>query len=277
MAGNSLAKIESNRFALATMDADQLREVVEINLGGGDALTERDLRRFVVPSGGGVAFNVETADGKTDVAKEIVAVIVSHQSRRSYWEKGIEDGGGNTPPDCSSPDGVHGVGKIADQYGKPCAACPMAQFGTAKSKDGKPARGQACSQKRALFLVTEGEILPSILNLPPTSLAAFKGYLAGLISARKPITGVVTKITLTKSKNAGGTEYAEASFEAIGTLDDEAIAKMTGFGAMFSRMFGVSTNLTVNRQTPNAAPSSPANAAPSSKPNPPGWTTGAKS
>lgn len=273
MAVNTLAKVEPSTYAIATYDEAQLREVVEINLGGGDALTERDLRKFAVPSGGGVAFNVETADGKADVAKEILGVVVLHQPRRAYWEKGVEDGSGSTPPDCQSPDGVTGIGKIADQHGKPCAQCPMAQFGTARSKDGKPGRGQACSQKRTLFIILPDEILPAVLALPPTSLAAFKGYLAGLISTRKPITGVVTRITLNEAKNAGGTKYAEASFEAVGALDEATTARMTEFGRMFSTMFSAAkpapTSVTVNR--------APAGGSPAAQPknNPPGWTTGA--
>lgn len=233
--GKSLARVEAKNYAIQQFDEAQLRETVEINLGGENGISEFDLVRAKVPSGGGVAWNVEGPDGESG-PQELVGVIVAHQSRRSFWYKGIDEGESG-PPDCWSPDGIVGVGEVAKSVGGQCARCPKSQFGSAKGKDGKPAKGQACSQKKALFLLPEDSILPMYVSLPPTSLAAFKQYLIGLIGKRLPVTGVVTKITLAKQKNAGGTAYAEAKFEVVGTLDADATKKFTEFGKMFDGMF----------------------------------------
>jgi len=230
----ALAKVDANTYAIQQFDEAELRETVQINLGGENGIGEFDLVRAKVPSGGGIAWSVSGPDGEA-APTELVGVIVANQARRSFWYKAIGDGE-NTPPDCWSPDGVTGLGPEADKVGGHCARCPKSQFGSAV-KDGKPQKGQACSQKKMLFLLPSDSILPMCVSLPPTSLAAFKQYLIGLIGKRLPVTGVVTKITLTKEKNAGGTAYAAARFEAINTLDPEATKKFTEFGKMFDKMF----------------------------------------
>lgn len=227
---NSLAIVAKGSYALAQYDEAQLREVVSINMGGEGSLTEFDLSRLKVPSGGSTVFNMTGPDGDSS-PQEIVGVIVCHQNRRTYYKERY-DPGNSTPPDCWSPDGVVGVGLMAEKCGGQCARCPMAQFGTAVDQNGKPTKGQACGQRKAIFIMQPDSILPIYFSLPPTSLAAFKAYLAGLIGKRLPITGVVTKITLVKkAKNA------EAKFQCVGTLDAADMRKFTEFGAMFSKMF----------------------------------------
>ena len=231
----ALAKIDSKSYAIADYDEAGLREIVEINLGGEKAITEFDLTRARIPSGGGIAFNVEGPEGES-APTEIVGVVVCHQSRRTYWAKGIDEGEGGGPPDCWSPNGIVGHGSEAEKVGGQCARCPKSQFGSGM-KDGKPTKGQACGQRKALFVVPTDSILPIYLSLPPTSLGALKAYLTGLIGKRLPITGVVTKITLGVEKNAGGTKYAEARFSVVGVLDEETTKKFTAFGRMFDSMF----------------------------------------
>ena len=149
----------------------------------------------------------------------------------------------------------------------------MAQFGSAKGKDGKPAKGQACAQKRALFVMDKDSILPAVVSLPPTSLQPFKAYLTGLISKRLPITGVVTKITLKKEKNSGGTEYAECVFSAVGALSAEEGKVMTGYGKMFGTMFRPTPPNAAEMNRPGGE-TKPAGDAP--PPNVPGWTPAPK-
>ena len=232
---NGLAVFDPKSYAITEYSEASLREVVEINLGGDKSLTEFDLTRVKIPSGGGLAFNVETASNESSVS-EIVGVIVAHQSRRSYWETSLDEGGGGSPPDCWSPDGVNGFGRPAERVGGQCARCPLAQFGSAKGKDGK-GRGQACAQRKAIFLLPSDSILPTFLSLPPTSLGSFKAYLTGLIGKRLPVTGVVTKITLSKQKNRAGTAFAEAVFETVSVLDTENAKRFHAFGKMFDGMF----------------------------------------
>lgn len=230
-----LAVVDAKSFAIAEYNEDSLREIVEVNLGGDKSLTEFDLARAKIPSGGGLAFNLETGSTESSVS-ELVGVIVCHQSRRSYWASSLDEGGGGSPPDCWSPDGVNGFGEPATKAGGQCARCPLSQFGSAKGKDGK-GRGQACAQRKAIFLLPSDAILPVFLSLPPTSLGSFKAYLTGLISKRLPVSGVVTRITLTKEKNRAGTAFAQAVFETVGVVDPETSRRFMAFGRMFDAMF----------------------------------------
>lgn len=232
---NGLAVVDAKTYAISEFSETGLREIVEINLGGDKSITEFDLARAKIPSGGGLAFNLESGSSESSVS-ELVGVIVAHQSRRSYWESSLDEGGGGSPPDCWSPDGVNGFGGPADRVGGQCARCPLSQFGSAKGKDGK-GRGQACAQRKAIFILPADSILPVFLSLPPTSLAAFKAYLTGLIGRRLPVTGVVTRISLVKQKNRAGTTFAEAKFETVGVLDSETAKRFNSFGKTFDAMF----------------------------------------
>jgi len=286
MAGE-LATIPKGEYALSTMAVDELKSIVADNLGANDAFSEGDLARFKVPSGDSPAFGLTRQDGTKDAVKVIRGVVVAHLPRRRYYEKPASEQNG-VPPDCQSPDGIRGEGTIARQHGGQCEACPMAQFGTSRGKDGQPGRGQACQQRRALFIVSTGEILPTILELPPTSLGTWKTYLASLISARLSISAVETEITIKTERSKGGQEYAECQFKIARKLDPADAASMREFGAIFAKTF---TRRPVSTPTPAAVTvnGAPAGArevvdtqAAASKPaetkprvEPPGWATGA--
>lgn len=285
MAGE-LATIPKGEYALSTIIPDDLRQIVADNLGGAnDAFSEGDLAKFKVPSGDSPAFGLTRQDGTKDAVKVIRGVVVAHLPRRRYYEKPASEQNG-VPPDCQSPDGIRGEGTIARQHGGQCEACPMAQFGTSRGKDGQPGRGQACQQRRALFIVSTGEILPTILELPPTSLGTWKTYLASLISARLSISAVETEITIKTERSKGGQEYAECQFKIARKLDPADAASMREFGAIFAKTFtrrpiSAPAAVTVNgapaggREVVDtqAAASKPAETKP--RVDPPGWATGA--
>ena len=95
-----------------------------------------------------------------------------------------------------------------------CESCPLNQFGSAP--DGK---GKACKNMHRIYLLREGEVLPLLLPLPPTSLKAFKDYLAKRIVLKgKRAWQVLTQITLKKEQNSGGITYASCVFTKLGDL-----------------------------------------------------------
>jgi hypothetical protein len=60
-----------------------------------------------------------------------------------------------------------------DLMGKPggdCHKCPLAQFGSAVDQKGQPGKGQACKSMRMLLFLRQDDMIPMIVNLPPTSL-----------------------------------------------------------------------------------------------------------
>jgi len=180
----------------------------EVNLGNLlaeelDGLTP-SFERIKIPAGGGLAYEVPgDAPDSPDTVKEFKAVILYHHPISCYYKE--EYTGGNNPPDCGSMDGHIGVDAETGEC-KSCAECEFNKFGSGKNG------AKACKQKRRIYLLREGESLPTILSLPTGSLGEFSKYVMRLLSKGKKTNSVVTKFTLKKAQNSGGINYSQAVF-----------------------------------------------------------------
>lgn len=196
-------------YQVMTFDKKELMEVIQENLQG-VALSPSDLDVIKVPGGGATMWTVPTLDGEEDV-KELTGVVVHWQNRRGYWSQSIEETGGGTPPDCSSEDGIHGIGTPGGE----CAKCPLAEFGSGKNG------GQACKQNILLFLLTEGDVLPKVVKVPPTSISGIRKYFIRLAGKGIRYYGVQTTLTLVKEKNDSGINYAKIEPKVASVLTKE--------------------------------------------------------
>lgn len=178
--------------------------------------------RVKIPSGGGLAFEVPGDDPENpDTEKEIVGVIVDHHPVNAYWAD--KYAGANNPPDCSSMDGK--VGLDADGNRVPCNSCQFNQWGSAD--DG---RGKACKNMHRVYILREGEMLPLLLTLPPTSLKNLSDYIAlRVVSKGMRSYGVVTKVSLKKAQNTGGINYSQAVFALAGKLAPAQVSAMADY------------------------------------------------
>lgn len=211
----ALAVIEN--FELPALNDDMAAAMAE-ELDG----LQLSFPRVKIPSGGGLAFEVPGDDPENpDTEKEIIGVIVDHHPVNAYWAD--KYAGGNNPPDCSSMDGKVGVN--SDGNRRPCNSCPMNEWGTAE--DG---RGKACKNMHRVYILREGEMLPLLLTLPPTSLKNLSDYL-GLRVVSKGLRsyGVVTKVSLKKAQNANGINYSQAVFTLAGRLSPEQTKAMAEY------------------------------------------------
>lgn len=229
MAGTDLVPFESYR--LATMDQDDLLEVIEANIGDGQ-INEQTLDRVKMPSGGSITWNVPTLEGDEDT-KEIEGVIVFSKLIRNYWIKSYDDSDGNEAPDCTSKDSKIGIPtspmdftppapSVAEGYA--CDGCALAQYGSAQNGG-----GQACQQRRLLFLLTKDDILPFVVSLSPTSLKAASDYMMRLTRGGVPYYTVMTKITLVKHTDPK--PHARAIFTRVGNLSGEEAAALKAYRA----------------------------------------------
>lgn len=209
---NEIVKLES--YAALQMNALELKEVLQENLGG-EAISAFELDRVKVPSGGGTTWEVPTLEGVED-AKAIEGVVIYFKNQNAYWKEKYD--GQNNPPDCVSNDGTVGIGTP----GGNCAVCPLNAFGS----EGK---GKACKNMRTLFVLREGDVLPLVLTLPPTSLKDARKYFLRLASKGIPYYGVITEITLEKDKNESGITYSKARLALKGVLDAETVKKLKTF------------------------------------------------
>lgn len=229
-------------YAILDIEPASIVEMLAENTGEAN-ISEFDLDRVKVPAGGSTTWAVPSLEGEQEL-KTIEGVIVYQRTVRSFWAQRMEESGGGTPPDCSSQDGIYGVGtpKLGDiehpalvspgvQYnarGEPgheakyeCKFCPLAAFGS-----GGNGRSQACKQSRLIFLLREHSVLPLLIAAPPSSLRAVKQYMLRLSGAGVPFYGVVTSFSLERVKNADNIQYSEIKPAMAQRLTSEDTAKM---------------------------------------------------
>lgn len=193
-----MAKVQSTElapvasYAIATMDKERLKELLEDNLGGQE-FNIWNLPRVVVPTGGGTFWTVGD-----EPHKAIRGIIVRQQPVRRYYKHGLDTGGEKGPPDCGSVDGRIGVG----DPGGECRICPLAEWGSA-AKPGQERRGQACKSYRLLVLQPPDRITQTLVMVPPTSLKRVEQWLFELTSKGKAFHRVEVELTLEKETKSG--------------------------------------------------------------------------
>ena len=191
------------------------------NMDGGAKL---QLDRFKMPGSGGLAFEVPGPDGEPSIEKELICIIIDYQAINSYYSKAYD--GSKNPPDCASKDAKTGEGNP----GGICAKCHLNQFGSEVKKDGTQGKGKACQNRMRLALIREGEMLPLLISIPPSTLKNFNTYITRLMSKAFPYYGVITKIKLEKDKSGDGIEYSKAMFSMAGHLTRPEMVTMKQFG-----------------------------------------------
>ena len=198
-------------FNIIPMDEKQLAVMAEEL----DGLGQIPFDVIKIPSGGGLVFEVPGDDPENpDTEKVIRGIIVHHHAVNAWWKEAYT--GGNAAPDCASLDGKLGVDMVTGET-KRCDTCPFNQFGSADNGNGK-----ACKNGHRIYILREGEMLPLMISLPPTSLKALKDYLAKrlIMKGIRPV-DVITEISLAKEKNADGISYSKCVFKKAGELSPE--------------------------------------------------------
>lgn len=189
-------------FELVTITGE-LAEAVAEEMDGLGAIP---FDKVKIPSGGGLAFEVPgEEEDSPDVVKEIRGVIVDHHPVNAFWYGKYD--GNNDQPDCASFDGKQGMERETGEL-HDCASCPHNQYGS--DTDG---RGKACKNIHRCYILREGNPVPLVLSLPPTSLKYMRDYIGKKILLKgMRCWQAVTKISLKKEKSAGGIEYSRAVF-----------------------------------------------------------------
>ena len=173
------------------------------------------------PSGGITSFSVPGLTGE-EMEKELTGIILNYTTPRAYWDSPelIE----GQAPDCYSLDSV------ISHEGNPCNICRHNDFG---SKNGGETQAKACKESVELYLLRPDNIMPLIVRVPVSSKMLFFKYVTRLVSGLKPVSGVVTRISLEKVTSKGGKPYAQYNFEAVSTLSSEETATARAFGQKF--------------------------------------------
>ena len=190
----------------------------------GDILSRRIFGLITIAGGGAGVFKVlePGAEETTNGVQAIEGVIIASHLVNVRWGHDFGTRQPGEQPICRSMDGLTGVEQETGETHS-CAACPFNQF----TEDGGR---KACSNKRQLYIMREGDLLPMLLALPPSSLKAYDNYrVLASLTLRTPMNALVTRITLKNKVSAGGSEYSSPVFTAIGKLPPDEGKRMDAF------------------------------------------------
>ena len=220
-----MATKKNNAIAPVTENTGFLTEVVDLAELFSEELDglRPSFEHIKIPAGGGLAYELPSENPENpDTEKEFSAVILYHHPINIYYKEKYS--GANNPPDCSSIDGKIGVLAETGEC-RECKGCPLAKFGSGENG------GMACKQKRRLYLIREGEVLPMIMTLPTGSLGEFTKYVTRLVTRGMKANSVVTKFTLKRAQNSTGINYSQvvcAIDRALSPEEKKNISVLTG-------------------------------------------------
>jgi len=214
------------KYGRALVPDDDMAELMAETFGD-DEPGIRDLVHIKFPTGGETSWIV-TKGGNKQLVSELIGVLVLQNPQRVFWS---DPDPKNNPPECMSMDGKKpldggvftadgpGVminGAMVTNPGGTCKTCPMAQWGS----DLKGRAGQGCKERKLLFLITEGSMLPTVVTVPPASLKSFKDFVYGLATDGVGYWGVEIGLGLVGATAKDGTDYAALKPRVIRPLTD---------------------------------------------------------
>ena len=215
----SLAIIENTAAYLPT--AEELQNVMD-ELG--DIMSRKIFGVVTIAGGGAGVFKVlePGAEEPTSGVQSIDCVILASHLINVRWGHDYGSREDGERPACRSMDGKTGV-ELETGETHDCDACPYNQF----TEDGGR---KVCTNKRQLYIMREGDLLPVLFALPPSALKAYDSYrVQATLTLRTPMSALLTRITLKSKKSGNGTEYSSPVFTAIGKLPLEESKRMTAF------------------------------------------------
>jgi hypothetical protein len=214
--------IRADNYPIMGSAAGEAIQLIKENLGD-EKLSPLDLARIRVPAGGVTVWTIPTVEGETHV-EEFVGIVLKTKTTRQMWYAPFGEGE-KSPPDCVSEDAMRGIG----DPGGPCLSCKYNQFGSIRLQKGKEAdtsKKKLCQEKRMIYTILEGQILPHVVVAPAMSLKTSRKYLVGMTSGLNRLHSVYTRFTLEKGTNPQGIDYCKILMNKVGDVEhkDETAA-----------------------------------------------------
>lgn len=221
MANNELALVKD--VSLYCPSAQELQEVGEELKG---VLRRSMLGTVQIANGGACVFKVKEpgADEATGGVQAVEGVILCSHPMNAMWGHDYASRQEGELPLCRSMDGQTGILLETGEV-RLCSECPYNQF-----VDGH----KQCGNKRQLYIMREGDLVPILFSLPPTALKYFDQYLVRCrLTMRVPLFTVVTRITLRNVKS-NGNEYSVPVFTPVGKLPRDEATRMKNYAQAFA-------------------------------------------
>jgi hypothetical protein len=177
-------------------------DAIQENMAGA-TISEANLTKLKVPSGGALFFEVPALEGPIPV-KDLVGTIVYHRAGRAYFDTPFDQASDEERmPKCQSDDGLVGFGTP----GGKCIECALSKYGSAPGKNGQQGRGQACGQRQVLYMMRGEQMIPDLVVVPPTSLKVMADFLFKLATSGVKYYNALISLSLVKEKNQDGIEF----------------------------------------------------------------------
>jgi hypothetical protein len=116
----------------------------------------------------------ETPDGET--VKTVTGHIIYWHNANQYYEEEYGSGEPGAPTCCSS-DGMKPDGGTMMQC-QTCKDCPKNVYGS-----GRDGRGKACQNTIRMYVLADGDVIPSVIKATPASLGKKESLLKWLTNA----------------------------------------------------------------------------------------------
>ncbi len=221
MTENAIVPITESLPVLS--DPTRLRTLLANSLDGGEGgIRWLDLPQFNADKSG-MWMETDAASDESTPVQSVEGMVVHRQVRRKLYLAASDEGG---MPDCRSEDCINAYGTIepgGEQGPRKCAGCPMAEFGSDVSDDGKPRKGQRCKQESLLFVLRTDlpGNFPVVLHVTAGSLKVLRSYSTLLQGKDVDPQGSVHRFTVAKAK--GEFPYGQLRCALVRPLEQKEI------------------------------------------------------
>lgn len=208
MSTNALAIYKPEELARYAF-LDPARDIVAgLKAAVGPRLSITDLVKITIDNNG--KLHIPTLGGD-QLVDSVEGVVVLNHLWRGFYPKKYNKKEAGAIPQCTSTDGVHGVG----DPGTWCETCPLNMWGSAGQVFGDGGRGKACKEFWHMYIWRAGKKRPELLQVPSTSIGVIRQYMMGLLDLEEleslainvdgqatpmPLLGVVTRFTCQEIK-----------------------------------------------------------------------------
>lgn len=160
----------------------------------------------------------EDPGSEGDGIKKVVGVIIDKNRTNAYWSKAMGEGDSQIP-DCYSYDNLVPDSAVENKMSDFCATCPKNTFGS-----GGPKR-KACKNAWRIHILVDGDVIPSRITLPPSSLNIFKDYLTLLTKKGLHCSTVATEFSLEKVEK-NGYKFSVVKFKNLYPVPEDKLSEI---------------------------------------------------
>lgn len=207
----AVAKATKETFdlALARYPLDEVGEIMA-DMMGGESIGAFGLPTMTVPGGGATVWRMPETDDEP-YAETVEGVVLSFSASRAYYAAAYGEGESDGMPDCYSPDNVVGIGNPGGE----CEKCPLNEWGSAGSGGGK-----ACKERRLVYILREGSLVPMVIQVPSASLRPWRAYILSMLDHGGVRFANTTRFGLTVARS-GNRSYSQITFSRGKPLTNE--------------------------------------------------------